>query len=144
MTFGASKRAVSLLFRATFILNWSCAVWMYCGHVWMYCGHVKHLFLLQGIFPACYIHLKEAAVEGSGFVPHVYSQRPSSSLISFLPHSSDCCHCWANFGLFVFSAVSSSAQCWTIFVDYLISLVLHTNQTFQRQGFITYQAMCNI
>lgn len=48
----------------------------------MYCGHVKHLFLLQGIFPACYIHLKEAAVEGSGFVLHVYSERPSSTLIS--------------------------------------------------------------
>lgn len=29
---------------------------------------VKRLFLLQGIFPACYIHLKEATVEGSGFV----------------------------------------------------------------------------
>lgn len=27
-----------------------------------------HLFLFQGIFPACYIHLKEAIVEGSGLV----------------------------------------------------------------------------
>lgn len=26
------------------------------------------LFLFQGIFPACYIHLKEATVEGSGSV----------------------------------------------------------------------------
>lgn len=32
------------------------------------CGHLhNHLFLLQGIFPACYIHLKEATVEGSGW-----------------------------------------------------------------------------
>lgn len=32
------------------------------------CGYLhNHLFLLQGIFPACYIHLKEATVEGSGW-----------------------------------------------------------------------------
>lgn len=29
---------------------------------------IMSLFLLQGIFPACYIHLKEATVEGSGLV----------------------------------------------------------------------------
>lgn len=39
-------------------------------------------FPLQGIFPACYIHIKDATVEGSGSVPQNYCFLKISSLLS--------------------------------------------------------------
>lgn len=46
-------------------------------------GFHPGVFLLQGIFPACYVHLKEATVEGSGSVTVSFTF-PFTRKITFL------------------------------------------------------------
>lgn len=100
-----SKKVSGLLVVMWLVITMMVNSWISCSALQAdLTDHVIISSSWQGIFPACYIHLKEATVEGSGFVLHFYSRKAffrRHFITLFHPHWLIRCHSWGLFFWFL-------------------------------------------